>query len=202
MTAKEFAVKYAGIEVLANVYGKLRPCRVIGYDRNTSSRPTLIALELLDGDGSWIAARNSSLRSSVDLSSIAYTCCWADMSWVKQIEPNKKAQQLYTNKCKVCYSPSRKCMNYIFCSNSKCKSRKQLTYMNAKTQTNYLYCVVCLSRAIKRDRLLGKRKWICESGHTTHWDLKAGDTLEGQARNKAFKYPNKDWIWNGDNWSE
>lgn len=36
---------------------------------------------------------------------------------------------LYPNKCKKCFAPSRKLQEYTFCSNAKCKTRKNIKYI-------------------------------------------------------------------------
>lgn len=208
MTAKEYAELYAGREVKANVYDKFRLCRIVGY--SVYEADPYVALEVLDDSGGiWEAGRNSSLCLTVDLYSIVHTCCWAKMEWIEmRAVDHKKAQLLYTNKCKVCYSPSRKCSSYTFCSNSKCKSRKKLNYLKAnkpvkcidKNGNRIIHCRVCLSKAVRQKYRIGATiEIICQNEHDIAWELEVGDVLDGEAR-KVFGYACESYRWDGNNW--
>jgi hypothetical protein len=160
MTAKEFAIKYAGHEVCwTEAYTKNKTKkdewhysrvvgRVFGYFNN------FVAYELCDDLAKILNVADDTYHRQWLSRHITYSTnerlkwLFADVSAFKEAIVNKPINP-YPHKCKVCHRPARKCSGFILCSNVKCKSRRKIpvfksfTEYNSKDNPISVLCPVC-----------------------------------------------------------
>jgi hypothetical protein len=119
--SKAFATKYAG------KYAKLqylnKEFRIVGYDG------IFVVIERDDSVG-W-TAYNYAFTQVVYLNAgkTYYYVIPADLTLVEKIKPIK----LYPNICKTCKLPARIINKLVFCSNTRCKSRKKINKLYKPT---------------------------------------------------------------------
>lgn len=190
MTAYEFANKYAGQIADVNISGSLYRVRVIGYIRENG---VFVGVEFLDRGGYWEADESRTLISLVPRSTIANKCGWLLPEEYKDLfkDEIERKQTLYPNRCKTCSSPCRKCASYIFCSNTKCKTRKMVEYKKIK-RSKYIQCPRCLTEGVYTitDQRKGVCKLSCDNGHITlGFKLKVGDIVRASVRKRKSSIP-------------
>jgi hypothetical protein len=181
MTAKEFATKYQGRQVIRG--GRIGT--IVGYTEYNSV--------CVDWGGGWNVWNVGQVESIIFAPALCKGFARYNVSELTLVRDDKPVKP-YPHTCNVCKKPARKAGKTSMCSNVKCKSWKNIRKQMATTKyvikcldkDNFVICPTCGAFAVssypQTSRMI--RTTICQFDH--NW------TLEWQ-----FGYKQKKVLANG-----